>query len=175
MIMQQQIHLILGGANSGKTSYGLRLGEALAEQYQVPKYYIATAQACDDDMAIKIKEHQKERHDWITIEEAIHISAVLPRESDAVVMIDCLTLWVNNIFYYQEDKAPIIIDEFLHMIQHISYPLIIISNETSMGQVPMNTLARHFQQYIGKLHQNIASIATHAQLIVAGYPISLKS
>ena len=46
--------LVLGGARSGKSRYAESLATA-------KKFYIATAQAFDDEMRLRIDTHQKQR------------------------------------------------------------------------------------------------------------------
>ena len=57
--------LILGGAKSGKSRYALKVAESLAGQ----RIFVATAQAYDDEMRLRILRHQDERglqlaHRW---------------------------------------------------------------------------------------------------------------
>ena len=64
--------LILGGARSGKSLFA----ENMLENYK-QKIYLATALANDDEMRIRIKEHQVRRGSgWETIEEPIDIATV---------------------------------------------------------------------------------------------------
>ena len=65
--------LVLGGAASGKSSYA----EQLAHLSGRPKSYLATAQAFDDEMREKIKQHQSDRGpDWATTE--VHLPFLMP-------------------------------------------------------------------------------------------------
>lgn len=95
------IHLVLGGARSGKSRYG----EALVRQYTALGFdacYVATAQALDDEMAIRIAKHQAGRWDdgieWQLFEESLALTALLKRlaKPGRVILVDCLTLWLTN-------------------------------------------------------------------------------
>jgi len=95
------IHLVLGGARSGKSRYG----EALVRQYTALGFdacYVATAQALDDEMATRIAKHQAGRTDdgieWQLFEESLALTALLKRSAKPgrVILVDCLTLWLTN-------------------------------------------------------------------------------
>lgn len=95
------IHLVLGGARSGKSRYG----EALVRQYTALGFdacYVATAQALDDEMATRIAKHQAGRTDdgieWQLFEESLALTVLLKRlaKPGRVILVDCLTLWLTN-------------------------------------------------------------------------------
>ena len=95
------IHLVLGGARSGKSRYG----EALVRQYTALGFdacYVATAQALDDEMATRIAKHQAGRSDdgieWQLFEESLALTALLKQlaKPGRVILVDCLTLWLTN-------------------------------------------------------------------------------
>lgn len=95
------IHLVLGGARSGKSRYG----EALVRQYTALGFdacYVATAQALDAEMASRIRLHQdgraKDDIDWQLIEEPLALTAQLIglAKPGRVILVDCLTLWLTN-------------------------------------------------------------------------------
>ncbi|MDR1922624.1 MAG: bifunctional adenosylcobinamide kinase/adenosylcobinamide-phosphate guanylyltransferase, partial [Candidatus Adiutrix sp.] len=84
--------LYLGGAKSGKT----RLALTAAAAYPPPRLYLATAQAFDEEMEIRIKNHQAERGpEWRAIEEPLNPDQALAAlKGGSVVLMDCLTLWL---------------------------------------------------------------------------------
>lgn len=95
------IHLVLGGARSGKSRYG----EALVCQYTALGFdacYVATAQALDAEMAARIAKHQAGRSDygseWQLFEEPLALTARLKQlaKPGRVILVDCLTLWLTN-------------------------------------------------------------------------------
>eukprot|EP00481_Brizalina_sp_1-RS-2013_P002066 TRINITY_DN5405_c0_g1_i1.p1 TRINITY_DN5405_c0_g1~~TRINITY_DN5405_c0_g1_i1.p1 ORF type:complete len:132 (-),score=7.29 TRINITY_DN5405_c0_g1_i1:79-474(-) len=72
------IHLILGGARSGKSSFA----EKQAVQYETSVkshiYYLATAQSLDGEMSARIKQHQLQRPShWPLIESPIELANAL--------------------------------------------------------------------------------------------------
>ena len=76
------IHLVLGGARSGKSSYA----ESLATASEKSVTYLATATPSDDEMAKRIKHHQQTRPShWLLIEEAFDILLLVKKVSRAFV------------------------------------------------------------------------------------------
>jgi len=49
-----------------------------------------------------------------------------------------------------------------------------VSNEVGSGIIPLGKLSRRFVDESGWLHQEIARIATHVTLVVAGLDTPLK-
>ncbi|CAO0824167.1 adenosylcobinamide kinase / adenosylcobinamide-phosphate guanylyltransferase [Desulfarculales bacterium] len=90
--------LILGGAKSGKTALALKLAQNWTGFGRL--VYIATAQAGDQEMQERILRHQAERGPrWSTLEEPLDLAGALAHSDGlgAVLLVDCLTLWLNNL------------------------------------------------------------------------------
>ncbi len=90
-----RLTLVLGGARSGKSAYA----EALVGQCAPPWTYLATAQAFDDEMRVRIDEHRARRDArWQTVEAPLELVAAIatPGQPDGPLLIDCLTLWLSN-------------------------------------------------------------------------------
>ncbi|MFT7184898.1 MAG: adenosylcobinamide kinase/adenosylcobinamide-phosphate guanylyltransferase [Pseudohongiellaceae bacterium] len=166
--------LILGGVKSGKSRYAENLASAISASVTV----IATATVMDEEMAIRIARHKEGRPaSWVTIEESMHLGEVLRTIKTAdVVVIDCLTLWLTNLLIHPDsNKLNEEIDAFEQAIKVINFPLILVSNETNMGVVPLGDLTRKYCDQVGLLHQRLATVCDRVQLIVAGLPLTLKS
>jgi adenosylcobinamide kinase/adenosylcobinamide-phosphate guanylyltransferase len=165
--------LILGGVKSGKTRYAEKLASSISDSVTV----VATATVMDEEMAIRIARHQEDRPaSWVTIEESLHLGSTLRSITDAeVVVIDCLTLWLTNLLMHSDaNKLNEEIDDFEKAIQTFEFPLILVSNETNMGIVPLGDLTRKYCDQVGLLHQRLANVCDRVQLIVAGLPLTLK-
>ena len=164
------VHLVLGGARSGKS----RHAEALVENLPSPWVYIATAQAFDDEMAERIASHRARRLDgWITIDAPLHLALALVEAADRPVLVDCLTLWVTNLLlgdYDIEDAT----DGLLGVLRDRTAPTVLVANETGLGIVPDNALARQFRDAAGLLNQKIAALAGRVDFIVAGLSMRVK-
>ena len=169
-----KIIFITGGSRSGKSSYALEI----ATKYD-KHGFIATAIAFDDEMKERIENHKKERDkNFITVEEPYNIAkaiAELEYKVD-VIVIDCITVWINNLLYkHGNEKSEF--DEtkkFLKQIKNTNCDIIIVSNEVGMGIIPENKLARHFRDVAGFLNQQIANLSKEVVLMVSGISLKIK-
>lgn len=170
------IVLYLGGAKSGKTRAAL----AAAEAFEPPRYYLATAEALDDEMRARILAHQAERGpDWRTVEEPLDpAAAIAALPSKGPVLVDCLTLWLSNLFGNKPglDASAFLseIDRLCEAADNRQGATIIVSNEVGGGLVPMDPLSRMFRDLSGLAHQRLAAKAAGVFLVVAGLPMRLK-
>ena len=163
--------LILGGAASGKSAYA----ESLVFQEDRSRVYVATSQAWDDEMRQKIADHKAQRGpNWRTIEEPVDMTAALATVSaDEIVLIDCATLWLTNVMLGDHDLEAET-QAFLAAIEACPAPVIIVSNETGLGIVPDNKLARDFRNAQGRLNQRLAQISDAVVFVAAGLPMVMK-
>jgi adenosylcobinamide kinase / adenosylcobinamide-phosphate guanylyltransferase len=170
--------LLLGGARAGKSALALRL----AQENKGSVCFIATAQAFDEDMATRIDRHRSERPShWQTIEEPYRIDHALRHARDsAVVIVDCLTLFVSNWLLRENDEQQCertlrgITAEFLKTAESRQQTIICVSNEVGLGVVPETRLGRTFRDLLGRVNQDFAQAADEAYLLVAGLKTQLK-
>ena len=171
------LQLILGGARSGKS----RLAEQIAKDSNLTVTYVATAQVWDAEMQDRIEHHQSQRpSEWQLIEEQIYLADCLKRiddENDAeqVILVDCLTLWMSNLLLNEDQNLQCIeCDKLLKMLPTLKSQIILVSNETGLGVVPMGEITRRFVDESGRLHQQLGEIADKVVFCVAGFPMALK-
>jgi adenosylcobinamide kinase/adenosylcobinamide-phosphate guanylyltransferase len=175
---QGRLVLVLGGARAGKSTYALRL----AQESNGSVCFIATAQAFDDDMSTRIDRHRKERPShWQTIEEPYQINHALADASEsAVVIVDCLTLFVSNWLLREDDENRCeqilreITADFLSTAQQQRQTIICVANEVGLGVVPETRLGRTFRDLLGRVNQDFAQAADEVSLLVAGIKMKLK-
>lgn len=95
--MSGELVMITGGARAGKSDFAADLARGAGRDV----LFVATARAGDDEMRERIAHHRASRPvEWDTLEEPIDPAGALARHGgryDAVVL-DCLTLWVSNLF-----------------------------------------------------------------------------
>jgi adenosylcobinamide kinase/adenosylcobinamide-phosphate guanylyltransferase len=168
------IELIIGGARSGKSA----LAEKKARNSQKQICYIATATFGDAEMAERIKHHQQNRpFSWQVTEEPIRLAWAIERniQADKIILVDCLTLWLSNLLthsdssLFEKEKQ-----NLLQLLTKTHADIILVSNETGLGVVPMGELSRRFIDESGWLHQQLAQICQSVTLVVAGLPLVLK-
>lgn len=171
-----EITLITGGARSGKSSFALSLG---LQNYS-KRAFIATAVPLDQEMKDRISRHREERGDQFhTIEEPLELPRVLSAlpEGTEVVVIDCLTVWLGNLYHRfqdEEKEVRVRVETFLAHLDHPDCHLILVSNEVGWGIVPDNPLARSFRDMAGYLNRRVAQKAATAYLLCCGIPLPLK-
>jgi adenosylcobinamide kinase / adenosylcobinamide-phosphate guanylyltransferase len=163
--------LVLGGARSGKSRYALER----AMQSPAPWVMIATAEALDEEMRMRIALHRQERGaDWIIFEAPVDLAgAVAEAPAGAALVIDCLTLWLSNLMLggHAIDAEIGRLDEALDARK---VPTIAVANEVGLGIVPETALGRAFRDRAGSLNQHLAARATRVVLMVAGLPLTVK-
>ncbi|NIA08380.1 MAG: bifunctional adenosylcobinamide kinase/adenosylcobinamide-phosphate guanylyltransferase [Nitrospiraceae bacterium] len=174
-IIQQGCIFVLGGAKSGKSRFALNLCNGMGKRC----IFLATAQALDQEMKARIERHQAERGDnWQTIEEPINVATAIHTydSKDTVVLIDCLTLWLNNLFMKygrNQDAIDQAIEDLVQRLAHIQGVAVIVSNEVGMGIVPDDSLSRRYRDTLGYLNQQIAHLARKVVFTLAGIPMVL--
>lgn len=168
------LELILGGARSGKS----RLAERLAGESGLAVTYLATAQAGDGEMAARIAHHQARRPaGWALVEEPLHLMQTLREHAaeNRCVLVDCLTLWLTNLLWMDEgthlERER---DALLEGIGALPGRIILVSNETGLGVVPLGELTRRYVDEAGWLHQALAERAQRVTFCVAGLSMILK-
>ena len=178
--------LIIGGARSGKS----RFAQELALKSDEAVLFVATAEAGDEEMRLRIEEHQRSRPAaWSTLEVTTHIGSQIPRNigEAKIVIVDCITLLVNNIFNqysYQTDEqidASLIekevtneISELVECINRVDAIFIMVTNEVGTGLVPVSMVGRLYRDLLGKANQILAEHADEIYLMVAGLSIQIK-
>ena len=175
-----RIHLVTGGARSGKSRYAERLAHEMATGEVVT--YIASAQPGDDEMRRRIALHRARRPGhWQTIEVTDDVPAALSVRTSNTVLLDCLTLLASNAFLpaaEQGEQAALsavadTIDSLLRAADQHEGDLIIVTNEVGFGIVPDNEFGRWFRDALGGANARIAASAESAVLVVAGCALRL--
>ena len=174
--------LVTGGCRSGKSAYAQRLAESLPSR----RLFVATCPVTDEEMRLRIEMHQQSRLDrgWETVEEQVELATVLRHYADyEVVLVDCLTLWVNNLMYDAEQAGRQISErdtaetcrELLAVARQRCGTVIFVTNEVGLGVVPDNAVARRYRDLVGQANQAVAAEADTVTLLTCGIPWHLKS
>lgn len=151
----------------------------LAEQIAGQKIFIATCVPQDKEMDQRVLRHQQQRSStWTTFEIPISLPEAINKNSQKgnVILVDCLTLWINNLIL--DDENPAKIDEHIlkltRSIEKAECPVILVSNEVGTGIVPENKLARLFRDIAGSANQKVAACVDRVIWMVAGIPVNIK-
>lgn len=166
------IYYISGGERSGKSTFAQKLALELSPN----PVYLATARILDDDIKKRIQKHQQDRdHRWQTVEIDAKISSF--DFTNKTVVIDCVTLWLTNIFFDNQENLDLSLDIAKNEINNLKISnsnIIFVSNEIGMGLHATNELSRKFVQLQGWINQIIASKADIAYFMISGIPLKIK-
>jgi adenosylcobinamide kinase / adenosylcobinamide-phosphate guanylyltransferase len=175
-----EIILVTGGCRSGKSNYA----QKIAESDPGTKTFIATCPCLDEEMAERIRKHKKARNSsWFTVEETLDLAGALSLSAASpVILVDCLTLWINNLLYdadvqgreFREEDMVRQCRKVLDSCSLISGKVIFVTNETGMGIVPADPLTRRFRDIAGRCNQSIAEKADSVVFMVSGIPLTVK-
>lgn len=168
------LQLILGGARSGKS----RLAEQTAIATQLAVTYVATAQALDPEMQKRIAHHQNQRPaHWSLVEEPLFLAKTLQKidRPNQIILVDCLTLWLTNLLLLDDQNVQEFeCEQLIDVLPTLQSEIILVSNETGLGVVPLGEISRRFVDEAGRLHQALGQIADKVVFCVAGFPMILK-
>jgi adenosylcobinamide kinase/adenosylcobinamide-phosphate guanylyltransferase len=185
-LLLKKVILLLGGARSGKS----RFAQEYARRNGEKVLFVATATAGDEDMRQRTEKHKKDRPaNWRTLEVVTNIGMQIEANaSDAqLIVIDCITMLVNNIFSRYDEKHFDTIDDSvlekevvaeikqLQMcMKKVSASFLIVSNEVGMGLVPDTRMGRLYRDFLGRANQMLAQDSDEVYLLVAGIPLRVK-
>jgi len=172
-----EIILIIGGARSGKSRHATKIAETMPEK----RLFVATSLVTDEEMRQRIDRHRQDREKggWDTVEEPVALADTLASYSDyQLVLIDCLTLWINNLLMnndaLDEDLVAEYARELVAACRQRSGTVIMVTNEVGLGIVPDNELARRFRDLAGRCNQIIGGGADRVDLVTCGIPLTIK-
>jgi adenosylcobinamide kinase/adenosylcobinamide-phosphate guanylyltransferase len=173
--------LFIGGIKSGKS---LNAENFILKNSSTKPCYLATTEFIDDEMQIRINGHKKQREDnFITIEEplklyetisvcAVSDSEEMPLGCQDSILVECLSMWINNMLYHGFDFAAMK-DELTNILK-LKQNIVFVINDVGCGVIPENKLAREFIDISGKLSQLIASHCDEVYHTVAGISTRIK-
>jgi adenosylcobinamide kinase/adenosylcobinamide-phosphate guanylyltransferase len=173
--------LITGGSRSGKSAFA----QQQAEQIDGPRLFIATCPRIDPEMDERIRRHQQDREGlgWQTAEVPLGLAKELERTpAGTTVLIDCLTLWINNLMYeaeqekweISEDQIAVLAEELGRAGREHQGQVFLVTNEVGQGIVPDNPLVRRYRDLVGRCNQVVATLADQVFLVSCGIPLQLK-
>ena len=181
--MDNRLILVTGGARSGKSAFA----EQLLTERAGNKAYLATAPVCDAEMAARVARHRERRAagNWRTYEEECELErALAAAAADGAdgLLLDCLTLWLNNLFFAAEragrelDESGVAARcaELIPTLKRFPGTVVAVLNEVGSGLVPESALSRRFRDASGRCGQLVAAAADEVYWVVCGIPQRIK-
>lgn len=174
------ITFVSGGARSGKS----RHAEALALSSHAERggrlIYLATAQACDAEMAERIARHRHERgDDWHTLEAPLALDTAMAKVVGGdTVLLDCLTLWSSQWLYAgggNEAEGETMLMRVLESVRARRITLVVVSNDLNEGLPPQDSETWRYLAFLQRLHCLLARKADSVVEVVAGLPLEWAS
>jgi adenosylcobinamide kinase / adenosylcobinamide-phosphate guanylyltransferase len=171
-----RLTLITGGVRSGKSSHAIALATAHPGKR---RFFVATAEARDDEMTDRIARHREARSSaFETVEEPLYLGEALQKIGGRadIVVLDCLTLWVANLMDrgLDDDTIGAAAEALAQSLRLLPFEAIVVTDEVGWGIVPENPAARRFRDLLGWTNQRIAQVADSVLLMAAGYPLRVK-
>ena len=184
--MERKTVLLIGGARSGKSSYA----EKMASEIGGEVLFVATAEARDEEMHRRIEVHKKSRPaHWHTLEAPCQVGSCIALDSRnlSVVVLDCVTLLVNNILCQHmavdgedvnekavEDDVKSEIKAIIDCMEKSPATYILVTNEVGEGIIPLGASTRIYRDVLGRANQMLARVVDEVYLMVAGIPLRVK-
>lgn len=174
MTRRSNLVLVGGGARSGKSAFAI----AGALEHGPRRLFVATAEAFDAEMRVRIDAHVAQRGtDFETIEAPLDLeSALAQREDVDVVVIDCLTLWISNLLMADvpPERIEQRVDALATTLSAAPFVTWLVTNEVGLGLVPQTALGRLFRDVAGRAHQRLSRAAGEVYLAALGCMLRIK-
>lgn len=165
--------VLVGGARAGKSA----LAADLAGRWDGPVAFVATAEAGDDEMRLRIQRHRAERPaEWTTVEEPLRLrDELLGLDDDVLAVVDCLTVWVANLLGRGDSEQEIAeeAEAVATVARGRAAPVVVVTNEVGLGIVPATPIGRAYRDLLGQVNSTFVERADRAVLVVAGRLLQL--
>ncbi|MDR0311523.1 MAG: bifunctional adenosylcobinamide kinase/adenosylcobinamide-phosphate guanylyltransferase [Acidobacteriota bacterium] len=176
-----KVILVTGGSRSGKSSWAQKTAESISPR----RVFIATCPVIDDEMRERIRKHRQSRDEknWHTIEEPLDIAGAIDSSHEfPAALVDCLTLWINNLMYRAEKENTAITEtdvaaecrRVIDAAKRHPGAVLFVTNEVGMGIIPENAQARLYRDLAGRCNQVIAEACDRVVLMISGLPLEMS-
>jgi adenosyl cobinamide kinase/adenosyl cobinamide phosphate guanylyltransferase len=166
------ITFLVGGVRSGKSTLAVEIGR----RHEGDVVFVATAEPFDDETRTRVARHRMERPDWPVVEAPVDLAdAISSIDGDALVIVDCLTVWAGNLGESGEQAEKVFVRAAEVVIALLARrgPSVVVSNEVGMGVHPSSELGRAYRDILGAVNQSFARAADRTLFLVAGRALPL--
>jgi adenosylcobinamide kinase/adenosylcobinamide-phosphate guanylyltransferase len=160
--------LFIGGVKSGKSC----LAEKRALELCDKPIYLATTEIMDDEMTLRVQRHKEQRDPRFTlIEEGVDIAHVVQKQ-DSLVLVECMSMWLNNMLYYEFSQDKILLE--VEKLLSLKGDRVFVLNDVGSGIIPIDALSRKFIDLSGLIAQKLAQQADEVYHCIAGIGTRIK-
>src|SRR5439155_24825638 len=113
--------------------------------------FLATAQACDEEMCAKIERHRRERTPaWKTVEVPFELDQAIVEHgcSSSYLIVDRLTTFTSNLLIAKQASCEAVLEQMEAGCDALGYchaSVALVSNEVGSGIVPDFPAGREFR------------------------------
>lgn len=161
--------LFIGGIKSGKS---LNAEQYALKHAKTKPIYLATNEFFDEEMQKRVQKHKEQRaNNFITQEEPLHLYSLITKVN-SLVLIECVSMWINNMLYHKHSEAEMI-EEIVNLMK-LQKDLVFVINDVSCSVVSENHLTRQFVDINGRITQLLASKCDEVYNTIAGISVKIK-
>lgn len=168
------LHLIVGGAGSGKSTYA----ESLLFACPGPRVYVACMLPTGEEGERRVARHREQRagRGFATLERSLDVgNAPLPAGCSALV--ECLCNLVANEMFEREGAhertADAVVSDVL-ALERRCRSLFVVTNDVGSGGNEPDADTLRYIETLGAVNARLAAHAFCVTELVAGIPIHLK-
>ena len=164
-----------GGSGSGKSAFA---EQCILDCQGNKRIYIATMYPFDEESHRRIARHRAMRAEkkFTTIERYTDLEHLtIPQGAD--VLLECMSNLTANEIYQEGGAGDNTVKAILNGIHHLleqAGNLVIVTNEIFSEAVSYEGETRTYQEYLGKINQELALLADEVVEVVYGIPIYHK-
>ena len=168
-------HVVTGGSGSGKSAFA---EQCILDCQGNKRIYIATMYPFDEESHRRIARHRAMRAEkkFTTIERYTDLEHLtIPQGAD--VLLECMSNLTANEIYQEGGAGDNTVKAILNGIHHLleqAGNLVIVTNEIFSEAVSYEGETRTYQEYLGKINQELALLADEVVEVVYGIPIYHK-
>ncbi len=166
--------LVSGPAASGKSRWAEHLAHASGREVVV----LATGPDLPEDPSWqrRLRRHRERRPpSWRTLEVGGELSSALQRlDSGDLALVDSLGTWVAAHLEREATLWEVEMGALLEALRACRAPVVVVSEETGWGVVPVTAAGGRFRDRLGELQQRLTPLCETAWLVLQGRAIDLS-
>ena len=170
------MHLIIGGAASGKSEYAENQALALGGE----KIYLAAMKPFGDEARRRIERHRRLRggKSFETIEKYTDIGGAAVAVTGKTVLLECMSnLTANEIFDPEgagKERAADAVLEGIIRLKESSSHLLVVTLDVFEDGIIYDEDTETFRRTLAEINRHLAAMADQVTSVVYGIPVMVK-